>query len=84
MYNCGISEISCCKCGGEVNEFVVPNELWNIVMRPDGHETNQEYLCFDCWNKKLFKFIINLLYPKCTCEKCTGMKPIESYYEDIV
>jgi hypothetical protein len=24
----------------------------------------------------------DLLYPKCSCNKCTGIKSIESYYED--
>lgn len=47
------SEIPCCECGGEVVEFTVPNDIWNSVMRPDGHETDREYLCFDCWYKAL-------------------------------
>jgi len=54
-----ISEVPCCECGGKVVEFSVPSELWNMVMRPDGHETDKEYLCFDCWNKKLLIFIKN-------------------------
>jgi len=54
-----VSTIPCCKCGGEVVEFSVPNNLWNIVMRKNG-ETDQEYLCFDCWNKILFIEITRL------------------------
>ena len=60
-----VSEVPCCKCHGEVIEFTVPNELWNAVMRPDGCETDQEYLCFDCWNKELLavlKALINDVY----------------------
>lgn len=48
-----ISSIPCAVCGGEVIEFSVPNDLWNYVMRPDGHETDKEYLCFSCWNRAL-------------------------------
>jgi len=55
------SKVNCCECNGKVIEFSVPNELWNIVMRPDGNETDKEYLCFGCWNKKLLEFIKGLL-----------------------
>jgi hypothetical protein len=51
------SSIPCCECGGEVIEFSVPNRLWNTVMRPDGHETDKEYICFSCWNNKLIEYI---------------------------
>jgi DNA-directed RNA polymerase subunit RPC12/RpoP len=51
------SDIPCCECGGKVEEFTVPNELWNAVMRPDGYETDKEYLCFECWNKRLMRHI---------------------------
>jgi hypothetical protein len=47
------SSISCCECGGKVVEFTVPNDIWNMVMRPDGKETNREYICLDCWYKAL-------------------------------
>jgi len=55
-----ISKIPCCKCGKEVIEFTVPNELWNMVMRHDGHETDKEYLCFDCWNTELMEYLARL------------------------
>lgn len=56
-----MTEIPCCKCGGVViDEFSVPSELWNAVMRPDGHETDQEYLCFECWNGALNVYITRL------------------------
>lgn len=51
------SEIPCYRCKGEVHEFSVPNELWNLVIRKGGKETNQEYLCFDCWNDILLEYV---------------------------
>lgn len=54
------SDIPCFECGNNVVEFSVPDELWNAVMRPDGHETGKEYLCFDCWNKNLMAYIAAL------------------------
>lgn len=48
-----VSIIPCYECGGEVIEFTVPNNIWNFVMRPDGKETNKEYICSDCWYKAL-------------------------------
>jgi hypothetical protein len=54
------NDIPCCECGGKVEEFTVQNELWNAVMRPDEHETDKEYLCFECWNKRLMKHIATL------------------------
>ena len=48
-----VSPIPCCECGGEVVEFTVPNDIWNLVMRPDGKETDREYLCWNCWYEKL-------------------------------
>jgi hypothetical protein len=45
------SAIPCCKCHGPVIEFTIPNETWNAVMRPDGKETDQEYICESCWHE---------------------------------
>jgi hypothetical protein len=46
--------IDCTNCGGPVAaEFHLPNDIWNAVMRPDGHETSNEYLCLKCWHAKL-------------------------------
>lgn len=44
-----ISSIPCARCGGEVIEFSIPNDVWNKVIRPDGHEHTKEYLCANCW-----------------------------------
>jgi hypothetical protein len=51
------STIPCCKCGGPVVEFTVPNDIWNAVIRRGGHETDQEYLCMDCWYKALRAYL---------------------------
>jgi hypothetical protein len=42
------SETPCCRCGGVVVEFSVPNDAWNTIIRDDGRETDQEYLSLDC------------------------------------
>lgn len=39
----------CCKCGHGVIEFSRPNNEWNSIIRPDGHETDSEYLCAPCY-----------------------------------
>jgi hypothetical protein len=53
------SKIPCCLCGGKVIEFTVPSEIWNKVMRPNGKETDKEYICYECWDKKLTKFLLS-------------------------
>ena len=45
----GASTIPCCKCGGRVVEFTVPNKAWNTIIRGDQGETDQEYLCLKCF-----------------------------------
>ena len=54
------SKIPCCNCGGTVIEFIVPNKLWNMVIRQSGHEGDKEYLCFACWNNAIYKYIEQL------------------------
>lgn len=44
------TEIPCARCRGPVVEFTIPNEVWNAVIRPDGHERDDEYLCLACWH----------------------------------
>jgi hypothetical protein len=53
----GASKIPCAICGGEVIEFTAPNYLWNLIMRPDGHEHDKEYVCFDCFKKKFIEYM---------------------------
>lgn len=43
------SIVPCCRCGGVVHEFTIPNEIWNSLIRWDGPETEREYLCFGCF-----------------------------------
>lgn len=49
----GISSIPCNICGSEVNEFSIPNDIWNKVIRLGGHEHDQEYICLNCWYNAL-------------------------------
>lgn len=44
-----ISGIPCDICGGDVIEFSIPNDIWNKVIRLDGHEHDKEYLCMACF-----------------------------------
>jgi hypothetical protein len=44
-----VSEVPCARCGGEVIEFSVPSDIWNRVVRLDGHERGDEYLCIGCF-----------------------------------
>lgn len=55
------SKIPCVQCGKEVQEFSVPNNVWNSVVRPNGHETNNEYLCVWCFLDKLVSAYSRLL-----------------------
>ena len=48
-----VSEIPCDDCGGEAHEFYIPNDIWNRVIRKDGHEQDKEYLCVDCFLNEL-------------------------------
>lgn len=48
-----ISSIKCARCGGHVVEFTIPNDIWNAVIRPDGRERDDEYICMACWHKAL-------------------------------
>lgn len=45
----GLTSTPCCKCGGSVVEFSIPNSAWNTIIRGDGGETDQEYLCLTCF-----------------------------------
>lgn len=44
-----VSSIPCNICGGAVIEFSIPNDIWNKVIRLDGHEHDKEYLCMACF-----------------------------------
>jgi len=48
-----VSGIPCDICGGTVIEFSIPNDIWNRVVRLDGHEHDNEYLCIECFYEAL-------------------------------
>lgn len=50
-----VSEIPCARCGGEVIEYAIPNDIWNKVIRTEGRERDDEYLCMDCFFAALRK-----------------------------
>lgn len=39
----------CNKCGGEVVEFSIQDNIWNTLVRPDEKEHDKEYLCVWCF-----------------------------------
>jgi hypothetical protein len=43
------SEVPCSNCGGPVQEFSIPSDVWNAVVRRYGQETGNEYLCIWCF-----------------------------------
>ena len=51
-----MSSLPCERCGGPVVEFSIDNDIWNSVMRPDGHESNNEYICYSCWKELYERF----------------------------
>ncbi len=44
-----LSDILCFRCSAPVVEFSIPNAAWNTIVRDNGPETDQEYLCLDCF-----------------------------------
>lgn len=52
------SSIPCNRCNGVVHEFSIPNDIWNYVIRVDGKERDDEYICIDCWHNALRAKII--------------------------
>lgn len=44
--------IPCCDCRAPVTEFVIPNEVWNGLVRRGGPETDEEYLCVQCFGAR--------------------------------
>lgn len=48
-----VSEVPCARCGEDVIEFSIPNDIWNRVIRLDGHERDDEYICMECFFQAL-------------------------------
>ena len=57
------SQIPCHDCKGPVIEFSIANELWNMLIRENGPETDSEYLCINCFALR----VVDLLNHK-NCE----------------
>lgn len=51
------STIPCQRCGGKCIEFAIPNDIWNAIIRTEGHERDDEYICIECFFDALRKFI---------------------------
>lgn len=46
--------IPCARCNELITEeFVIPDDIWNAVIRVDGRERGDEYICLDCWHAAL-------------------------------
>ena len=56
----GTSSVPCSYCGGDVVEFVIPNKSWNTLIRRDGKEHDQEYLCLFCFSEKAAEYVREL------------------------
>ena len=65
-----ISSVSCSLCGGLCVEFVVPNDVWNQVVRVDGKESDKEYLCWSCFIDCVSRFVREHAALKATVDKC--------------
>jgi hypothetical protein len=51
-----VSKIPCSNCGGRVQEFSIPGEVWNDVIRHHGKETHNEYLCIWCFTSAFVRW----------------------------
>lgn len=72
-----ISNIPCAKCGDDVVEFSIPNDIWNRVIRPNGHEGANEYLCVNCWFSAL-RIALGIM----TCPECNH--PTDEHIHKLV
>jgi hypothetical protein len=69
-----VSKIPCSNCGGKVQEFSVPNPVWNAIVRKNGKETDKEYLCVWCFTScvvEWFDGIKSLLTQRAVDLACT-------------
>ena len=51
------SSVPCALCDGPVHEFTVDNDVWNRIIRRDGNEHDEEYLCVNCFGVKALEEI---------------------------
>lgn len=53
--------LPCSQCRSPVvKEFVVPNDVWNVVVRQGGKETGKEYLCEECFRLRIVEHVREL------------------------
>lgn len=45
----GGEQLKCNRCGVPHAEFVVPSDVWNLVVRLGGPEPDDEYICESCY-----------------------------------
>jgi hypothetical protein len=55
-----ISQIPCSNCGGDVQEFSVPNVVWNNIVRRGSGEADNEYLCVWCFVAEVVEWYSHL------------------------
>ena len=51
------SDTPCSNCNGEVQEFSIPDKVWNKIIRNDGKETDNEYLCIWCFVARVVDWV---------------------------
>jgi hypothetical protein len=56
-----ISEVPCANCGGPVQEFSIPNDIWNSVVRRHEKETEGEYLCIWCFTSAFVRWFQDVM-----------------------
>lgn len=49
-------------------EFSVPNDVWNRIVRNNGPEHDQEYICVQCFADKCCEFVEGLEFYKLLVE----------------
>lgn len=48
----------CARCGVPVaEEFVIPNDVWNPIIRGATGERDDEFICLECWWNAVRKYI---------------------------
>ena len=57
------STIPCARCGGRCVEFMVPNDVWNAVVRLGGKERDDEYMCEACYRRAVEQFVAGHIRP---------------------
>ena len=50
-------DLPCGRCGRPVVEFVLPNWVWNAVVRRGQIEGGQEYLCEACFRRAVVVYV---------------------------